>query len=483
MNSITPNLFASFALIAWPLVSLCLYRSMPLASATLWTILSGELLLPVGTFFKFEMVPQLDKYSIPALCAFVGCTVVAKKPLRLWRRFGFIELVICVYLASPVITSLLNADAISVGGTILPGVGVYDGLSAMTSQFLILIPFFLGREFIRSWKDPYEILNVLAIAGLVYSILLLFEIRFSPQLHFWLYGYYPSDFIQQMREGGGFRPMAFMGHGLVASFFAMTALVACAALWRANARVFRIRAGGFTLYLGIVLVLCKSGAALVYGLVLTPLVRWFNPKFQARIAVFIAGLALLYPLLRATEIFPYRVLVDVASAIDQPRAFSLQFRFNQEEELLQHAVQRPWFGWGRYGRNRVYKEDWQGIGVDTSTTDGRWIITLGQFGIVGFLAEFGLLAIPVLRAAKALRSLSVSSMPLYLAALSLILAANMIDLLPNALLSPWTWLIAGSLLGISETILFQLPARAVDATQASNLSADVSKRRALRGAR
>jgi hypothetical protein len=466
-----PNLFASFALILWPLVSIALYRLRPLAQATLWTILAGQLLLPVGTFFKLEMVPQFDKSSIPSLCALFGCMIVSGTPLRLWNKFGFAEAVICAYLVSPVITSLLNQDTIVVGGTVLPGVGVYDGLSTLLSQLVALIPFFLGRQFLRGIKDARQILNILVVAGVAYSFLLLFEIRFSPQLHFWLYGYYPSDFIQEMREDGAFRPMVFMGHGLVASFFAMTTVVASAALWRTNDRVFGIRAtGGFTFYLGTVLYLCKSGAAMVYGLVLTPLVRLAAPKIQMWVAALLVSLALLYPLLRMTEIFPTQSLVDMAAAVNEPRAYSLQFRFEQEEALLQRASERPWFGWGRFGRNRVYKEDWQGVGVDTSVTDGRWIIIFGQFGVVGFLAEFGLLAIPTFRAARVLRLVASFPAGLYLAAISLILAVNMLDLLPNSALNPWTWLLAGSLLGVSET------ARAHDRSKArrSNLATQYS---------
>jgi hypothetical protein len=455
VSAITPNLFAYLALILWPLVSLFLYRLKPPVQATLWTILAGQLLLPAGTFFKFEMVPQFDKSSIPSLCALVGCMIVAGRPLRLWSKFGFAEVVLCAYLASPVITSLLNGDPIQIGETVLPGVGIYDGLSALLSQFVALIPFFLGRQFVRNMNDSREILSVLAVAGLAYSVPLLFEIRFSPQLHFWLYGYYPSDFIQQMREGGSFRPMVFMGHGLIASFFAMTTLIASTALWRTGSRVFGLKAGGFTLYLGLVLYLCKSGAALVYGLVLTPLVRWARPKFQIRVAVLLVSLALFYPLLRIAEVFPTHALVDVSRAIDAARAGSLQFRFDQEEELLEHASQRPWFGWGRYGRNRVFKEDWQGVGADASVTDGRWIITLGQFGIFGFLAEFGLLAVPIFWAARALKSAGSFRKSLFLAAIGIIVAVNMIDLLPNSALSPWTWLLAGSLLGRSEAILSQ----------------------------
>ena len=447
-----PNLFAYMALVLWPLVPAFLYRLKPLVPATLWTILAGQLLLPVGTYFKFEMVPQFDKNSIPSLCALVGCMIVAGRPLRLWQKFRVTELALCAYIASPVITSLLNGDALEVGGTVLPGVGIYDGMSALLSQFIALIPFLLGRQFVRNIKDAYQILNVLAVAGLAYSILLLFEIRFSPQLHFWLYGYYPSDFIQEVREGGGFRPMVFMGHGLIASFFAMTTVIAATALWRMRNRIIGAKAGGVTLYLGVVLYLCKSGGALVYGFVLTPLVRWAAPKLQIRIAILLVSLALLYPLLRITEVFPTQTLVNVAATFSEPRASSLEFRFNQEEQLLKHALERPWFGWGRYGRNRVYKEDWQGIGVDTSVTDGRWIIVFGQFGIFGFLAEFGLLAIPIFSAAKALAFAGSQPPAVFLVAIGLIVAVNMIDLLPNSALSPWTWLLAGSLLGMSETI-------------------------------
>jgi hypothetical protein len=447
-----PNLFAYLALISWPVVASIIYRLKPLVSATLWTILAGQLLLPAGTFFKFQMVPQFDKNSIPSLCALIGCAVAAGRPLRLWTKFRTTEAVLCVYLGSPVITSVLNGDPLEVGGTVLPGVGIYDGMSALLSQFIVLIPFFLGRQFLRNIEDIHQILRILVLAGVAYSILLLFEIRFSPQLHFWIYGYYPSDFIQEMREGGGFRPMVFMGHGLIASFFAMTATVSAAALWRIRSRILGVTASGVALYLGLVLYLCKSGAALIYGLVLTPLVRWAPPKLQAWISILFVSLALLYPLLRIAEIFPTQTIVNVAMAVNEPRASSLEFRFNQEEELLQHAVQRTWFGWGRYGRNRVYKENWQGVGVDTSITDGRWIITFGQFGIVGFLAEFGLLGISVFRAAGAIRLPIALREALLLATLALIVSVNIVELLPNSTLGPWTWLLVGALLGNSEAI-------------------------------
>ena len=83
--------------------------------------------------------------------------------------------------------------------------------------------------------------------------------------------------------------------------------------------------------------------------------------------------------------------MSLASSYNVERAESLQFRFEQERLLLDHAWKRVWFGWGRFGRNRVYNEE----GKDISVTDGRWIITMGSFGFVGFAAEFGLLALSV----------------------------------------------------------------------------------------
>ena len=127
---------------------------------------------------------------------------------------------------------------------------------------------------------------------------------------------------------------------------------------------------------------------------------------------------------------------------------SLQVRFDSEQQLLERASERRLFGWGRWGRSRVYNEN----GKDLSTTDGRWTITLGQFGIFGFLAEFGLLAWPVFCAASALRFAESERDSIFLGALALILGINMIDLLPNAPLSPWTWLLAGALLGRTEAL-------------------------------
>jgi hypothetical protein len=250
-----------------------------------------------------------------------------------------------------------------------------------------------------------------------------------------------------MRDGG-YRPTVFMGHGLLVAFFVMTTVVAAAAFWRTQTRVFRFAPVWVTTYLSAMLVLCKSLGALIYGAALVPLIRFAKPQFQVRIAVILVTIAMLYPLLRAADIFPIGPILEVATSISEQRARSLETRINNEHQLLERASQRSIFGWGRWGRSRIYDE----YGSDVSITDGRWIIVMGQFGLFGFLAEFGLLVLPVLRAASALKFSEPGRERIFFAALVLIVAINVVELLPNSSLAPWTWLLAGALLGRADAL-------------------------------
>lgn len=155
-----------------------------------------------------------------------------------------------------------------------------------------------------------------------------------------------------------------------------------------------------------------------------------------------------YPVLRARDYIPTDFLLELTRNVSDDRAGSLGVRFEQEQLLLARASERFWFGWGRFGRSRIYNE----YGGDDTLSDGYWIVAMGQFGFVGFLAEFCLLALPVLKAAGTLKLPASKRDRLFLSALALILAINVFDLLPNASIRPWTWLIAGALLGRAEQV-------------------------------
>jgi hypothetical protein len=443
----TANWVAIFAILVWPIVVVFLYRTRPPIEATVWTILGALLLLPNGFSIKFPMVPAIDKNSVPNICAYVGCKLLL--PGRKQRRFSFAlpDLLAIMLVLGPVFTSALNNDTIVIGDRVLPGVGYYDGISGLLSQLFIFVPFLLGRRVFLNPEDTEVTIRCLVVAGLFFSLPVLMEVRLSPQLSNWIYGIVHSGFNTEIRYGG-YRPVVFMQNGLATAFFMMTTLLAATALWRVDGRLMGFSLGGATAYLGVVVILCKSAGALIYSLFGGLLIQCINPRSQLRVAVLLACVGLSYPLLRIANVFPDKLLVEMAASFDPDRAQSLETRFSQERELLSHASERFFFGWGRYGRNRVYEES----GKDSSITDGEWIETVGQFGLVGFLAEFGLLALPVFRASSAFKLVRSARDRVFLATLSLVVALAIIEQLPNASISSWSWLLAGSLLGRTERL-------------------------------
>lgn len=449
---ITPNYFAYAALTLWPLVAIFLFATRPLNQALVWTILGGYLLLPVGTEIKFPGVPAFDKNSIPALIAVAGCLFVARRPARrTGAKIGLPELLLAALLIGPFITSEFNGDALQVGGiygTIaIPGMGHYDALSAAVAQLIVLLPFLLGRRHLGSFEDNRAILRGLTLAGLIYTLPMLLEIRLSPQLHAWIYGYFPHSFEQQMRDGG-FRPVVFLGHGLRIAFFAMIAILASTALWRCRERVVPASSALVTGWLSLTLLLCKTLGAFVYAMILAPLIMYVKPRSQVKLAAVLVSLALIYPMLRATALFPTEFFLEAAGVVSLEREASLKVRFDQEKALLDRASERPWFGWGRFGRNRIYDNS----GKDVTLSDGHWIITMGTFGLFGFLAEFGLLSLTVFRTMGAMRYARSLREQVFLATLALIVAVGLVDLLPNATINPTSWLFAGALLGRAEAL-------------------------------
>ena len=431
------NWFSVVALLSWPFVAAILFRVNPTGKAAIWTILGAFLFLPAGVEIKIPMIPALDKNSIPNVSALVGCMLLFVRT-KLPSRGSFLAyMLILICVASPIATSAFNSDPIFVGEIVLPGVGMYDAISAGLSQLIFFLPFLVGWRYLRKFEDNEAILRALAIAGLLYSFGILFEVRMSPVLADWIYGYSPSGFFTSLRYGG-YRPTLFMENGLVLFVFCNDlTFLATLALGRAKVKMAPLRAPIVSVYLGAILIICKSAGALVYGVFSGFLVTLTNPRTQIKVSVVLVSLTLVYPAVRAADLFPTGALVQVTQMISEDRAESLGFRFNQEEQLLAKAMQRPFLGWGRYGRNRVFNEE---SGRDTSITDGQWIITLGTFGFVGFFAQFGLLALPVFRARKALKLAGSVNEKVLLAALTLIVALTIIEQLPNASISPWSWL-------------------------------------------
>lgn len=439
-----PNTLAFLVLLLWPIVAVAAFRVLGPARGLVVTLVAAHLLLPTGLArFELPILPSMDKYTIPSFAA-LGIAILFYRPqLRLWPQSRFARLLIVLYVIGPLFTTLGNLDPITWGPLWLPGMQLKEVPALMLQQIATLAPFILGRSLLTG-EDGLRILTwTLVLSALAYSLPMLLEVRLSPQLNTWIYGYFQHDFIQMMR-GDGFRPIVFLDHGLWAALLVSTAIMAICVLLRSGgpeAPVFRSVL--ILLWLLVVLVACKSVASIIYVLLIGPIILFASFRMQVRIAALLGILAFSYPLARGLGFVPTTTMVRLAEDISNPlRAQSLEYRFDNEEVLVERASERPLFGWGIWGRNHVYDSV---SGRVMTVTDGRWIVTMGGFGWVGFIAEFGLMLLPLLhlwfrRAAQS---------PLA-AGQALILAVIMVDQLPNASFTPITFLYAGALLGWAE---------------------------------
>lgn len=436
------------ALFSWPLVVLALARKFPPALAFILAILMGHLLLPETIEFDLPLLPALTKYSIPALSVLLFITLfrfrMGKRADRsLIPEHKFVHIATVGLLLGTLLTVASNGDPLQYGPTFLPGMRLYDGLSQVLSITIMLLPMLLARKFLATPGTHILLLKVLCIAALCYSLLALFEVRMSPQLNQWVYGFFPHSWIQHYRGGGTWRPIVFMSHGLVLSIFFCCMVLAAAGLSRLDRqkRSFFLIA---TVWLFMTLVLTKSLGALGIAILLLPAAFLLGVRGQFMVASVIAVLVLSYPIARSSGIIPIQQIVHQAEKIDPKRASSFTTRLANEDRMLAKAQKRPLFGWGGWGRSRVYNST---NGIDITIADGRWTNVLGVGGWFRYLLEFGLLCLPVILLFLRYRQ---NAIGMETSILALMLAANLIDLIPNSGLTPVTWMIAGALWGRLE---------------------------------
>jgi len=452
------NGFAYAVLAAWPLFAIYWYRTKNIQTATIITILGGFLLLPVKTEIDLPMIPGMGKHTTPVVAVLIGCWLIKKQSILCLNELGKVKYLVVLLIVTPFITAALNSDSLIIGGRYIKGLTYYDGFSATINQFLLISPFFIGRQFFKTYEHQLLMFKTLVIAGLLYSLPMLFEVRMSPQLHTWIYGYFPHSFGQQIRFGG-FRPVVFMGHGLTVAFFTWVAFSSSIVLWMNRVKIRKFSNAFVSSYLFILLVLCKSVMPLVFAVFSWLMIKKTRVKYQLQAALLLVAISMLYPILTMVSIFPHAKVIEISKMAGEERVQSLQFRFDNEKILFERAEQRFFFGWGGWGRNRIYDEQ---TGKDISVTDGRWIQTLGTKGVFGFIAEFGLLATSVFYAYLASKKLTKRKEKNLLAMHALLIGIIMINLLPNSSLKPWVWLLAGILLGRSQNILTQHKVEKID---------------------
>jgi len=446
---VNPNAFAWLALGLWPLVALVVFASPwgqeRLARTTAWMMLLPWMFLPSSMEFNTPLV-RLDKHKLSLLAIAIGVFLFGKAEpsdrasSRLVPRLAFL-----VLAAGALLTVLGNEDPLYYLTRVIGGLTGHDALSIVVALFLsVYLPFVVGQRVFRTRKDLVDLLDVLSLCGVIYLPLCLFEVYMSPLLHYWIYGFTPSEFFDAKRYGG-FRPIVFMNHGLAVATFMFTCLCAALTLRRVRAPVEHPKAGTRSVVAGSLVILCKSLGALVFALFAAVLDLAAGPRATRWALTLVALIVLAYPTVRATKLFPTEAVIAFFTRVNAERAESLAFRLRNEDRLLERAEARPVFGWGTWGRNRVYAES----GDDLSITDGDWIIRLGSFGYVGFLGFYLLLLAPVARFVLWSREMTRADQAL-LGGLAVMVAFLVLDLLPNSLPGFTPIVYAGALHGLSR---------------------------------
>lgn len=462
-----PNTFAYLMLLAWPVVGLALFLRLPRPTAVILTFVGGLLLLPASTtLIDLPLLPPLNKETIPTLAVLalwaLGVGAPRRGPrgrsqaappekgdeprLKGWVPNSILGRIFLLgFLIGPFMTILLNTDALRYATRFIPGLRPYDALSSIMFAGLTVAPLLIGRRFITSAADHRRFVLILAAAGVLYSLPTLFEARMYPQLHIWVYGFFQQSFLQVSRLGG-WRPLVFMEHGLELALMIAFFLLSMATLYRSSNGAMRIILLMGVILLSLTLWFTNSLAAIFYGLTMTPLVLIAGRRSVITVSIIMSVFFLAYPQVRATGLLPTDVLVGPAEKLAPAKAGSLRYRLENEEILIAKAMERPIFGWGPWGRARVYDPE---TGRDLSTTDGTWIIQIGLFGWLGYLSRFGLLTLGVFMLWRRRRDARVT---METAGLCLVLAVNLIDMIPNSSMFAFTWLVGGALLGRAESL-------------------------------
>ena len=445
-------MLTSFTMFGWIPFTLVLFLVMPPKRAVVWCFFLAWLFLPMAGY-KINRLPDYTKMSASSAGVLLGALLFDQSRVLRFRPRIIDAPIVLFTMVSPVASSMAN------------GLGLYDGVSEITGWMgSWTLPWFLGRIYFKTADDMRTLATAFFFGGLVYIPICLYEIRMAPTLHRTLYGFHQHGFAHAVRWGG-YRPRGFMQTGLMTALYMCSAAVIGLCLWRARVLV---RVGRTPVpmmlvvpFLAVVAFFCKGTGAIVlaFGVVVC---LYASVVLRTRLPL-IAYMCVspLYIVARANGVWDGMGLVDFVSNFSAERAQSLNFRFVNENVLIEKASQRPVFGWGGWNRSAVFNER----GDKTSVSDGLWIILYGKAGLLGMISFMVALMMPVLmfiHRFKAHRWLSKSVAPT--TALALMLAMYQVDCLFNGMESPLNFLIAGGLAG--TMLMARSPQRAAAAEPA-----------------
>lgn len=421
------------ALVLW-LPAVCIvFEKYPFGKAIVFSFVTAWLFLP-PTQIPLSGFPDWSKTTATVVSVTLCCWL--KQPQRLFAiRPRLYDLPVIAYCFVPFASAITN------------GVGAYDGFSACLEEIVRWgLPYLIGRAYLASPSGNRQLCLGVAIGGMSYVPLCLVEIRMSPQLKSWVYGFDGGRPVDFGLRYGGYRPMVFLSTGLELGWWMCCASLAAFMLWRSG--TVRHLCGypmwALTLVLGLVTVACKSTGALMQIALGFALIFASRRLKTAALVWALVAIGPSYCISRPLGLWTGESLVSWAgSAFGADRAESLGYRFACEEVLMRSALQRPVFGWGRGGG--FNPPDASG---KSTVTDGLWIIVFGWQGGAGLAMLNAMLLVPTLLFLKRHRPRTWFDPDVApLATLALILPLFMVDNLSNAMINPIYAIAMGSLTG------------------------------------
>ncbi len=461
-SGLMPGPFPYLIFYLWIPITAILFSQKKPREAAFIVVIWGTLLLPELIAVDPPILPYMDKHNLVCACGFAGLFLTAKSR---WQRMQFLKGVqlFFVFLAvCNVGTALTNPETFVYGGQpywpdweespvapvlVIPALSPKEFIPMGIDDFFkFLIPFGVGQMLIQSREDAILFFKSYALSALIYMPFMLWEGVMSPQLHYQVYGYFSLPMGHNIR-GDGFKPIVLTCSGLGLVMLQYVGMACAIALYRAKQNVHAlIPAGIAVIALVFNIAVSRSVGVLFYVAATVPLMMFMGPRIMTRVSWVLIVIFLTFPITRAKDWFPADDIIAYAEAKNPKRAQSLGMRFDNEKMLIDHTDAKPYFGWGSYGRNRIYKPE---TGEDISVTDGEWAIHYSVRGAFGVISWFWMMALPVLWACRVVKWTMDKEDKVILGIMTLTAAMNAVDLLPNSSFTKvpiiWSGMLAGYL--------------------------------------
>ncbi|MEL6493891.1 MAG: O-antigen ligase domain-containing protein [Cyanobacteria bacterium J06623_7] len=428
-------------MLSWIPIVLYLFRKFKPIEAVIISFIVAWLFLPQQAGFALPGLPDYERMSATVF-GIILATIIFDLDRFKQFYFSWVDLPMAVWCLSPLLSSVSN------------DLGFYNGFALLLIRTVSYgAPYFLGRIYLNDLQGLRKLAIGIFVGGLIYVPLCLFEVRMSPQLHRLVYGYHGNpSFIQTIRYGG-FRPTVFMQHGLAVSIWMMAATLIGIWFWKTGVvkEVYGLHIRWLVGILLVTFILLKSTAA--YGFLFLGVAFLFIAwQFHTSVTLLVLIISMSIYLQQNVVVdstINERIIETLELVAPEERVASLQFRFDNEELLKEKAKERIVLGWSGWGRNRVYDYDWKGELVDVTITDSLWILAFGMNGLVGLIALFGSVLVPVLSfmwyfPAKTWSNARVAPA----AVLTIIISLYMLDCLLNNQPNPIFTLATGGISGL-----------------------------------